>query len=60
MGSLDLARKAGRRLGGALFATAAMLLLAGGVQASETRQVKDAAGRILTIPKTVERVICSG
>ena len=53
-------RNTGQRLGGLLLATAAMLFWAGGIQAAETRQITDAAGRIVTIPKTVERVICSG
>lgn len=60
MGCMDFARKAGRMLGRVVFATAAMGLLVAGVQASGTRQVTDAAGRNVTIPQTLERVICSG
>jgi iron complex transport system substrate-binding protein len=59
MSCLDGVRNRGKRLKGVLFATA-VLLLTGGVQAAETRQIQDAVGRTVSIPEKVERVICSG
>ncbi len=42
------------------FWAAALLFLAGPSWAADARRITDAAGRRLTLPATVERVICSG
>jgi len=56
----DIGRNTVKEVKRFFLATVVILVLASAVSAGETRPITDAAGRVLTIPKTVERVICSG